>query len=492
MLRQIYIFHKGEVIFNYNYALGLGNEEFLNVKKLIQTYLDAPMPGKTFHRPVSSYQIFHRGAGTSYYLFIVDLADAIDYVDKIMQKTMEKVKELFPILETIKESSPNKNRFFEYLKEIQAELHSKIVIVGPSGAGRTTLYNMLRSPNERPIMNFAMVSSCYLDDLTYDLWDFQLKDNFSLLWGKFIGGADLTIIIFDLSNFHLKTITHYLNLQKREGRFSRLLILANKNDLISSDEEIRRIKNELDLPDMNEISLMSPDGRIHVTHLIRDVLQLKKPLPQNFGQLIQDAEKLNQENNLIPAIQKYKELLQICDEYQESTYSDTFEEKLDDLQNRRKEQIEQEKEVARKSKYSAPKQIKFDSKVAVKALPGVKPLPGAKPLPATGINKPGLKKLTLSPGDIQIKIPPKQNAQTQSLKPIQFQPHTLNITDEIVSNPNFNFAGALKQLIEEKGTTLSIELCEEYIQEMLDALERPLTVDDLNQAASAFEKAESQ
>ncbi len=54
MLRQIFIFHKGEVIFNYNYALGLGNEELLNVKKLIQSYIDAPMPGKTFHRPVSN------------------------------------------------------------------------------------------------------------------------------------------------------------------------------------------------------------------------------------------------------------------------------------------------------------------------------------------------------------------------------------------------------------------------------------------------------
>jgi len=429
MLRQIFIFHKGEVIFNYNYALGLGNEELLNVKKLIQSYLDAPMPGKTFHRPVSNYQIFHRGAGTSYFLFIVDLADAIDYVDKIVQKTMAKVKELFPILETIKESSPNKNRFFEFLKDIQAELHSKIAIVGPSGAGRTTLYNLLRSTDERDIMNFAKVSPYFIDDLTFDLWDFQLKDNFSLLWGKFIGGADLALIIFDLSNYHLKTITHYLNLQKREGRFSRLLILANKNDLISSDEEIRRIKNELDLPNMNEVSLMSPDGRIHITHLIRDILQLKKPLPQNFGKLIQDAERLDEQNSIITAIQKYKQLLQMCDEYQDSTYCSTFEEKLENLQKRREEQLKREKEQARKAKYSAPKQIQFGSKVSVKSLPGVKPLPGAiplpgakplpdvKPIPVTKA-KPALKKLTLKAGDIQINIPlptPKQMGQISSM-----------------------------------------------------------------------------
>ncbi len=430
-------------------------------------------------------------------MFIVDLADAIDYVDKIVQKTMAKVKELFPILETIKESSPNKNRFFEFLKEIQAELHSKITIVGPSGSGRTTLYNLLRSTDEREIMNFAKVSTYFIDDLTYDLWDFQLQDNFSLLWGKFIGGADLAIIIFDLSNYHLKTITHYLNLQKREGRFSRLLLLANKNDLISSDEEIRRIKNELDLSNMNEISLMSPDGRIHLTHLIRDVLQLKKPLPQNFGQLIQEAERLDAQNSVITAIQKYKELLQICDEYQDSTYCSTFEEKLENLQKRREEQVEIEKEHARKAKYSAPKKIHFGSKVSVKSLPGVKPLPGAKPLPGskplpTAANKkPALQKLTLKPGDIQIKIPPKQVTPTQSLKPIQFKPHTTNLTDEIVSNPGFNFASALQQLIEEKGSMLSIELCEEYISEMLDALERPLTLGDLKRAATSFEKAEN-
>ena len=46
-------------------------------------------------------------------------------------------------------------------------------------------------------MNFAKSSTFEIEDLTFDIWDFQIPDNHSNLWHKFVAGSDLIILIFD-------------------------------------------------------------------------------------------------------------------------------------------------------------------------------------------------------------------------------------------------------------------------------------------------------
>ena len=170
MLRQVHIFVGGDCVYNHSYALALAEDELNNVIKIIQSYLEMPIPGKIFHRPVSEhFQIFHKSEGDVLFLFITDLVDSLDYIGPTIEKTSKKFKELFPNPIDLKISSDIKREFVDFLREQQYELHSKITIVGPIHSGKTLLYSMLKGGKERAIMNFAKASVYMVDNLKFDI-----------------------------------------------------------------------------------------------------------------------------------------------------------------------------------------------------------------------------------------------------------------------------------------------------------------------------------
>ncbi len=524
MLRQIHIFLESELFFVKDYARALGNEELNNVKKIIQKYIDMPMPGKTFQRPVSNFQIFHRAAGNLYFLFITDLSDSLQYMDDVMIKTIEKFRELFPNPQDIKESIHSNVEFNSFLSQIQKDLHSKIAIIGPEYAGKTTLYNMLKSGEEKIIMNFAKTSILEIDSICFDVWDFQLRDNFSLLWSKFVRGSDLVILLFNLANYNLKMINHFLNIQKLETNYSKLLILGNKRDLVE-DADIKRIKNELSISDFKEISLNAPDAKSQVHQLIMEILGLKIKMPRNFGELVKEADNLALEGKNIQALAKYKELISLSESYQNIMYSKNIAQKVEDLNNKIKKETEKRKEYEKKKEFEFAKPLIFTRKVTVKALPSEEPTiqpqdqeSFAEELPPPP-SKPAKKLVTFQKLDkeVEIKLPkvpkpplkiikkasvPKdisseiQTAKTDDITkpklkmPMElFGPHE-EIKKDMEKPLVIDFTKELQKIIIEKGSSLSLKLCENLITELEKSLGRALTLDDVKLAADFFIKQE--
>ncbi|MEJ2277250.1 MAG: hypothetical protein P8Y70_05805 [Candidatus Lokiarchaeota archaeon] len=151
-----------------------------NVIDVIRSYMDLPMPGKTFQKPLSNYQIFHQGKGDLYFVIIADQIDSLQYIGKIFNDIFKKFEEIYPNPADILKDKAKNALFIEFLNKLQKDFRSKIVLVGPLHSGKTTLYNMLKEDGtERNIMDFAKSSTFIIDNLTFDLWDFQLKDNFS-------------------------------------------------------------------------------------------------------------------------------------------------------------------------------------------------------------------------------------------------------------------------------------------------------------------------
>ncbi|MFX1400761.1 MAG: Rab family GTPase [Promethearchaeota archaeon] len=492
MLRQIHIFHKGEQIYNFTYAMGLGDEELENVKKTIVSYLDMPTPGKTFQKPLGEYQIFHRGIGNSLLLLITDLIDTREQIDGVIEKIIHKFKEIYPDPSLIKTRDSTLIEFEEFLYELQYELHSKICIMGPVSSGKTKLYNLLKKNEERKILNFAKSSLFEIENLKFDIWDFQLKDNFSLLWSKFISGADLVLLVFDLSNYHLRVINHFLDLYKKEGGLSKLLIVGNKRDLVQ-EEDLKLIKNELGLPKFIEISLIEPDVKKKLTETISVILRLKMTLPSNFDKLKKEAENHENQGNLILAISKYKELISICNTYQDFTYIASFKQKLKELQNKVEKGKKIRREIESKKKFEVPGQIKFTNKVTVKPLPldkskirpEITPKIPEKKAEELEIDEKKVGKLTLFKSskeqveeediEIDIKVTPTQ------LTSISQQDKTLST----------QFSKQLQMLIEQRGSSLSLKLCEHLISELETSLGRTLTLEDIKTAADIFTKQEN-
>ncbi|MFX1570097.1 MAG: ADP-ribosylation factor-like protein [Promethearchaeota archaeon] len=525
MLRQIHIFFNGNLIYVKDYATALGSEELNNVKTIIQKYIDMPMPGKTFQRNLTDFQIFHRASDNLYFLFITDIIDSHQYIDTILIKTINEFKDLFPNPERLKENIPEKEDFNNFLNQIQRDLHSKIVLVGPSNSGKTTLFNMLKSGEEKTIMEVAKSASFEIDGISFDLWDFQLKDNFSLLWSKFIKGSDLVILLFNLANYNLKMINHFLNLQKRESAYSKLLIIGNKRDLVE-DTDLKRIKNELNIPDFKEISLNSIEARAQIHDLIVETLCLKEKKPTNFENLIKDADNLVLEGKNVQALAKYKELITLSESYHDIMATKSIEQKISELNNKIQKQYERRKETEKKMDFEISKPLLFSRKITVKPLPqeGIEvetllpeqemteeELPRAPSKPSALVSfqkldkeidmkplkipKPPLKviKKASIPQEIEKEIPPPKIESIEKPKakmPLEIFGEHEDIKKEIEKPLVIDFTKELQKMIISKGSSLSIGLCENLILELEKSLGRPITLEDVEMAANFFVKQE--
>ncbi len=524
MLRQIHIFLESELLFVKNFAKALGNKELNNVKSIIQKYIDMPMPGKTFQRPVSNFQIFHRAFGKFYFLFITDIVDSLQYIDKIMLKSIEKFEELFPNPSDISQSGPAKEKFIGFLDQVQRELHSKISIIGPAYSGKTTLYNMLRSGEEKTLMDFAKTSTLEMDGICFDLWDFQLKDNFSLLWSKFVRGSDLIILIFNIANYNLKMINFFLKLHKNESNFSKLLIIGNKRDLVE-DADLRRIKNELSIPDFKEISLNLPDAKSEIQSFITEVLDLKEQFPEDIINLVKKADELVLEGKKIQALAKYKEIAGLSESYQNIMFTKTLNQKIDDLNKRIKEDVEKRKEREKTRDFEVAKPLIFTRKVTVKPLPDsetsaepqdqealeeelppapVRPsqklvsfqkLEKEKEFKPIKVTKPPLKIIKKVPSPKEVQKEPTPSKKTDTIRPKAKMPMELfgeheDIKKEMDKPLIIDFTKELQKTITEKGSSLSLKLCENLITELRKSLDRPLKIEDIKLAAEFFVKQE--
>ncbi|MFX0155224.1 MAG: ADP-ribosylation factor-like protein [Candidatus Hodarchaeota archaeon] len=526
MLRQIHIFFNSDLIFVKDFAMALGSDELNNVKKIIQKYIDMPMPGKTFQRPISNFQIFHRASGNLYFLFITDLIDAIQYIDTILIKTIEKFKELFPNPQVIMEDSLVKDEFNNFLNQIQKDLHSKITLIGPTNSGKTTLFNMLKSGEERTIMEVARVSNFEIDGISFDLWDFKLKDNFSLLWSKFIKGSDLVILIFNLANYNLKMINHFLNLHKIEANYSKLLIIGNKRDLIE-DSEIKRVKNELNIPDFKEISLNSLDAKSQVLDYIIDIFGLKEKIQIDLGELIKEADRLVQEGKNVQALAKYKKLITLSESYHDILSTEAIKKKIAQLNDKIQKQTIKRKESEKKKDFEMSRPLLFSRKITVKPLPGTEtdittlsqdqetlqeelsPAP-SKPMKNLVSFQKLDKEIDMKPLKIpkaQLKIikkaavPQEIDKEPKTVKPISttkpkpkmpmelFGEHE-DLKKEMEKPLVIDFTRELQKIIISKGSSLSLNLCENLISELGRSLGRPLTMEDVEIAADFFVKQE--
>jgi GTPase SAR1 family protein len=505
MLRQIHVFHKAKKlpIFSYSYAIALGDKELKNVIELVKSYLEMPMPGKTFQRPIADFQIFYRSSGDYTIIFVVDLIDQLERVEAALKATVAQFIELFKYPEEMEDSEFKKNQFLEFIEPLQQEFHSKISIIGPTNSGKTSLYELLRDGDEKHIMNFAKVSTYSINKLSFDIWDFELKDNFSLLWPKFISGSDLVIFIFDISNYHLRVIEHFRSLYNQDAILSKLIIIGNKRDLID-DSDIKFIRNELEIPDFNEMSMKETEARQQFDQIISEKLNLKKSLPDEYFTLLKEAENLEEKSNLVMAIAKYKELIKMCDNYQDLNLIQNFTTKIESLQAKVDERNQLRKIRESRKKFEIPDKIQFDTKIKVKPLPGedqisqqkVKKFQSFGTLEKVNKEEKSLGGLTLfdkdektedkrflTPSDVKIDL--------KGGKPLKSEPKPLIIEEKLeptidgVINPD-----ELKKLIEKKGSSLSINLCKQLISDLEKALSRPLKIEDLEMAAEVFVRNE--
>ena len=67
-------------------------------------------------------------------------------------------------------------------------------LINRKGKERKRRIRVIRKGEEKQIMDFAVTSTFEIDDLTFQIWDCILEDNFSPLWYKFVADSAYLII----------------------------------------------------------------------------------------------------------------------------------------------------------------------------------------------------------------------------------------------------------------------------------------------------------
>jgi hypothetical protein len=291
-----------------------------------------------------------------------------------------------------------------------------------------------------------------------------------------------------------------MDLHRNEGNLSKLLIIGNKRDLVN-EEDIKLIQNELGIPEFEEISLNEPDIKGKIIQTISKIMKLRKSLPSNFEELKKKAEDAKAEGNLVLAMSKYKELISICNTFQDFEYVASFKQTLEELQKKLEEEKKVRREIESKKKFESPGQIKFTKPVTVKPLPLDKSKMRSEITPK--ISKPKIERDELKVKEIEIgKLTLFKSSKDQirgekeMLKPEDIRIETPTSSTEQKETieegfPSKEFSKILKELIEKKGSTLSLKLCEHLINQLQTTLGRSLTLEDVEAAAEIFIKQET-
>jgi len=312
-------------------------------------------------------------------------------------------------------------------------------------------------------------------------------------------------------------MNHFLNLQKLESKYSKLLLIGNKRDLIS-DEDMKRVRNELNISDFEEFSLKSPEAKLNIQELIKGVLALKEELPQVFDEMVKEAEGFENVGNKVQALAKYKELVNICSKHQDFEHIALFQQKVDELTAKIKEQADYRKGVVKEEDFQIPLGFKMKRKISVKPLPVSTPsidsiseekieeetLPPPKTSPQGMVSFQKLepetselkiiKTIDIPPKPKKVPTPPKLEGEKEkkpkAKMPIELFPPYEDIGIDLKKPKITDFTKELQHIITKKGSSLSLQLCEKLIIELEQSLGRPLTMDDVRLAADFFVKQE--
>ena len=388
MLRQVFIYYDNEVVFQYIFAKAFDKDALeIVLKKRLLTYITNPVENQILNKPILDFQTHFVCSNGIFFLFVTDLADRPKLIAKEVDRALKLFLKNFPDPRKIKETSPEKEEFTIFIKETHYYLHPKITLIGPLGSGKSTIVNVLNHEEKshgKKIMDFAFYYRIKLGNIFFDLWDFIAFDDFSPLWNNFTRGSDVVFFVIDGSNLNDEKIKFFINLKRREGKYSNWAIIlthADNNNFVSSSVLKERHVYLKDV-DIFDINLIDQNVLGNLSLIFTKILGLKEALPQEFRSKLVQANNFVAEENYAESIALLRELIGVCEEYQEFAYLEVFQNKIKELEE--KLQMQLEKKKLEKEMFRAPEKVKF------KDFKGVTQLPGEE----TGVPK--IKKIPIS------------------------------------------------------------------------------------------------
>ena len=373
MLRQVFIYYENEVIFQYFFAKAFDKEALeIVLKKRLLTYISNPIEGQILNKPLLDFQTHFVFSNGIFFLFVTDMADRPKIIAKEVDRASKLFLKNFPDPKKIKESSPEKEEFTIFIKETHYYLHPKISLIGQIGSGKSTIVEVLNQEKShgKKIMDFAFYYRVKLGDIFFDLWDFIARDDFSPLWNNFTRGSDVIFFVIDGSNLNDEKIKFFINLKRREGKYSSWAIILTHNDKPNFIDSFDLKKKYVNLKDVEifDVNLIDQNVLGNISMIFSKTLGLKEALPQEFRKKLIQANDFVTEENFVKAIALLRELVEICELYQEFTYIEVFQNKIKEVEE--KTQLQLKKKKLEDEMFKAPEKVQFKNFKGVSHLPG--------------------------------------------------------------------------------------------------------------------------
>ncbi|QEE16885.2 ADP-ribosylation factor-like protein [Promethearchaeum syntrophicum] len=391
MLRQVFIYYDNEIVFQYFFAKAFDKEALeIVLKKRLLSYITNPVEGKILNKSLLDFQTHFVYANGVFFLFVTDMADRPKLIAKEVERASKLFLKNFPDPKKIKEISPEKEEFTIFIKETHYYLHPKITMIGPVGSGKSTIVNILNQEDKshgHKIMDFAFYYKIKMGNIFFDLWDFIARDDFSPLWNNFTRGSDVIFFIIDGSNFNDEKIKFFINLKRREGKYSNWAIIlthADNQNFVSSSALKERHVYLKDV-EIFDINLIDQNVLGNLSMIFTKILGLKESLPQEFRKKLIEANNFVAEEKYTEGIELLRELIGICEIYQEFAYLEVFQNKIKELEE--KLQLQLDKKKLEKDMFKAPEKVQFKDFRGVNQLPGDKiGVPKIKKLPVSNLD----------------------------------------------------------------------------------------------------------
>lgn len=359
------------------------------LKKRLLTYITNPVEDKILSKPILDFQAHFVFSNGIFFLFVTDMADRPKLIAKEVERASKLFLKNFPDPMKIKESSPEKEEFTIFIKETHYYLHPKISLVGPVGSGKSTIVSVLNQEEKsygKKIMDFAFYYRIKLGNIFFDLWDFIARDNFSPLWNNFTRGSDVIFFVIDGSNLNDEKVKFFINLKRREGKYSNwaLILTHSDNPNFASSSNLKDRYVYLKDVEIFEINLIDQNVLGNLSMIFTKVLGLKEALPQEFRKKLIEANDFVAKEKFAESIIILRELVGICEMYQEFAYLEVFQNKITELEEKLQLQIEKKK--LEKDMFIAPEKVQFKDFKGVSHLPGIgNGIPKIKKLPLSNL-----------------------------------------------------------------------------------------------------------
>ena len=251
---------------------------------------------------------------TDYYKFRVSYLKEQNYVFLFINSINDPFNKIKNELNRCKEGFLNliKNKSLDFNNEkvnesidklvypIQNRMPPIISLVGYSGVGKTTLFNLLRTKGifseDQPTLS-GDVAALKVGQMYFLLRDFTGDEKIGFLWNNFIRGSDCVLLVTDSTEKNVAGSRFFLSKIEEEAPYAYTACIGNKQDMDSVVNE-SRINEILGLKVYPIVALESKN-REKMILTISEILEMKSNIFPIINQLLEREKLINELEQLL-------------------------------------------------------------------------------------------------------------------------------------------------------------------------------------------------